>query len=119
MEVNGQHNRSCLPSVACGINFQWIEYMHLVHGRKPAPMSYEEGVYWIDEVRDLMHSLKYFGREGCSVGGYLKPYLGKHVFAVDDARDPRPFLKRCADIGKTAFRKLTSPFHRDRHGDAS
>jgi D-aspartate ligase len=119
MEVNGRHNRSCLLAVSCGINFPWIEYMHLMHGRKPCPMPYEEGVYWIDEFRDLMHSIQYFGREGCSIGGYLKPYFRKHVFAVYDACDRGPFFKRCADMGKTAFRRLTSPFLRDRNGDAA
>jgi D-aspartate ligase len=119
MEVNGRHNRSCLLAVACGINFPWIEYVHLVHGLKPSPMPFEEGVYWIDEFRDLMHSIQYFGREGCTIRDYFKPYRTKHVFAVYDARDPKPFLKRCADISRTALRALVRPVNDNREGGAA
>jgi D-aspartate ligase len=106
MEVNGRHNRSGLLSTACGINFPWIEYMHRVHGQKPASLSYREGVYWIDEFRDCVHSIKYFGREGCSIRGYFLPYFRKHVYAVYDPLDPKPFLKRCADMFKLSLRAL-------------
>jgi predicted ATP-grasp superfamily ATP-dependent carboligase len=106
MEVNGRHNRSCLLAVACGINFPWIEYMHLVHGQKPASMAYRDGVYWIDEFRDCMHSIKYFGREGCSIRGYFLPYFREHVFAVYDPQDPKPFLKRCVDMVKMSWRAI-------------
>jgi predicted ATP-grasp superfamily ATP-dependent carboligase len=106
MEVNGRHNRSGLLSTACGINFPWIEYMHRVYGQKPPSLPYREGVYWIDEFRDCVHSIKYFGREGCSLRGYFLPYFRENVFAVYDPLDPKPFLKRCADMVKFSFRAL-------------
>jgi predicted ATP-grasp superfamily ATP-dependent carboligase len=106
LDVNGRHNRSCLLAVACGVNFPWMEYRHLVHGQKPVSRPYREGVYWIDEFRDCKDSIRHFGREGCSLGGYFLPYFRDHVFAVYDAPDPKPFLKRCADVGKIAFRAM-------------
>ncbi len=98
MEVNGRHNRSVLLAVACGINFPWLEYRHRVQAEIPAPAPYEEGVYWIDEYRDLFQTLRCFRREGQTPLDYLRPYLKRHVFATFQWSDPKPFMKRCADL---------------------
>lgn len=103
MEVNGRHNRSGLLALKCGINFPWIEYEHLINGKYSAKNNYRMGVYWIDEFRDIFHSAKYFGKEGCSFGGYFTPYLRQHIFAVFDLKDPKPFFKRVMDLLKKAL----------------
>ena len=43
MEVNGRHNLSSLLAVRCGVNFPWIHYEHLVHGKQPSAHSYRDG----------------------------------------------------------------------------
>ena len=107
MEVNGRHNRSLLLSVKCGINFPWIEYNHLAYGKYPASCTYEnyrKGIYWIDFTKDLAASLQYGIKRRCSLLKYLKPYFGKHIFAIFDFKDPLPFIKRCFDILKCVIR---------------
>lgn len=105
MEVNGRHNLSAQLAIRCGLDFPWIEYRHLVQGVLPqaGESDYEVGVYWIDLVRHLGNSLKYFGQGSYRPGRILEPYLHPHVFATLDGRDPRPFLKRCAHLVGRAF----------------
>jgi len=105
MEVNGRHNRSCHLAIACGINFPWIEYEHLVNGKLPSSIGYLKDVYWIDEFGDMAcfaQSLKH-DRSRCA--HYATPYVRKHVFATFDLRDARPFLKRCFDLMAIAFKR--------------
>ncbi|MCD6359903.1 MAG: hypothetical protein J7M38_03495 [Armatimonadetes bacterium] len=105
MEVNGRHNLSTLLAVACGVNFPWLEYRHLVHGelpplRRPAA----SGIYWIDITRDAAYSARNLLRERYSPGRYLAPYFRPHVFAILDRKDPRPFAARCVFLAREAAR---------------
>jgi D-aspartate ligase len=100
MEVNGRHNLSTLLAVRCGINFPWIHYQHLMLGQRPAPRPFEEGIYWIDLLRDLGYSAKAFRKEPFSAVDYVRPYVKPHVFAILDLKDPKPFIKRCGDLAK-------------------
>jgi len=114
MEVNGRHNRSGLLAVYCGINFPMIEYNHLLKGELPGTdhyRRYKEGIFWIDEYRDIGHSIMYCRKERYGLRGYLRPYLAEHVYAVFEWGDPMPFLKRFGDLlGKvfSPFKKLWS-----------
>ncbi len=108
MEVNGRHNRSGLLSVHCGINFPWIEYRHLAYGELPSATGFRSGVYWIDEINDIVHCVKCRGQERFALRQYLSPYLGQHVFAVFDAKDPKPFARRCLALTKIFAESLFS-----------
>ncbi len=110
MEVNGRHNRSGLLSVHCGINFPWIEYQHLVYGELPTATSFRKGVYWIDEVSDVINSLRYYRNEHYTRKEYLEPYSRDHIFAVFDVKDLKPILKRFGDLVRMAFRKILAIF---------
>ena len=110
MEVNGRHNRSALLAIHCGINFPLIEYDHLVKGELPRPRDYPEGVYWIDEFRDIGHSLVYFRKEKYGLLNYMRPYLSDHVFAVFSWVDPKPFLKRVCDLIRSIWMKSAPVF---------
>ncbi len=101
MEVNGRHNLSTLLAVRCGLNFPWLQYHHLTGGILPTGTDYTKNIYWIDLVRDLGYSIKYFRQEGYATRAYLRPYLQRHVFAIFSLRDLRPFIKRCTFLLKT------------------
>jgi predicted ATP-grasp superfamily ATP-dependent carboligase len=107
MEVNGRHNLSGSLAVRCGVNFPWLEYNHLVNGVRPAGHyfeQFEEGVYWIDSVRDLATTLLHRRLEDWSLRDYLRPYLGPRVFADWDTTDPLPFLLRVIDAARLGLR---------------
>jgi D-aspartate ligase len=112
MEVNGRHNLSSLLAVRCGINFPWLEYQHLVQGDLPSACSYRTGVYWIDILRDVAYSTKYFAKEGSSLTQYIRPYLSPHVFAIFDLTDMRPFIKRFSFLAKKAFNHAFAVFQK-------
>jgi predicted ATP-grasp superfamily ATP-dependent carboligase len=98
MEVNGRHNLSTALAVRCGIDFPWLQYRHLVHGVLPQPVSFEEGIYWIDLLRDVGYSLTRRRAERYPLGEYLRPYVSRHVFAIPSWRDPAPFLAECLSL---------------------
>lgn len=98
MEVNGRHNRSGLLALRCGINFPWIEYNHLVNGELATRQAFSSGIYWIDEMSDIVNSIKQRTKEKYSLNQLLRPYCSKHVFAVSDPRDIKPSIKRAADL---------------------
>lgn len=110
MEVNGRHNRSALLAVRGGLNMPLIEYQHRVEGREPTSTAYHEGVYWIDEFRDLFSAVSGMRRTGASPAAFLRPYIRPHVFAVFDRTDPRPFLKRAWDLVRMAFQPRKKTF---------
>jgi predicted ATP-grasp superfamily ATP-dependent carboligase len=106
MEVNGRHNRSGLLALRCGVNFPWIEYQHLLGQAVQLPSRFPEGVYWIDEFKDVTYSIQFAREERYSISDYVRPYLKPHIFAVYSLADPKPFFKRCIDLGRVALGKL-------------
>jgi len=78
--------------VRCGIDFPWLQYRHLVHGVVPEATGFEEGVYWVDLLRDLGYSVTRRHSERYRLRDYVRPYLRRHVFAVPAWRDPVPFV---------------------------
>jgi len=100
MEVNGRHNLSTLLSVRCGINFPWLQYKHLVNNELPVAKGFESGIYWIDITRDMGYSLKFLKEEGYSLKQYFRPYINRHVFAIFDLSDIKPFVRRCLFLFK-------------------
>ncbi|MFZ5919719.1 MAG: hypothetical protein ACOYY3_01545 [Chloroflexota bacterium] len=99
IEVNGRHNLSTLLAVRCGLNFPEIHYRHLVLGELPPPLTCPHDIYWIDLIRDIYSNL--FRTR--SQDGFFAPYRRKHVFAILDFKDPKPFLKRCTDLVKDSL----------------
>ncbi len=97
MEVNGRYNRSTLLANRCGLNFPWIDYQHLVLGRQGEVAPWRENVYWIDEFRDIYETFIVRGRGEVRLWEFMKPYLGRKVFAALDRNDLRPFFKRAMD----------------------
>lgn len=106
LEVNGRHNRSSLLSTASGINFPWIELRYLAAGERPGPLRAREGVYWIDEMEELRYGITAAGRDGAGPRDLARPWLREHVFAVFDPRDPAPFARELAWMGRRARRAL-------------
>ena len=104
MEVNGRHNMSSRLAASCGMDFPYMEYRHVAYGEKPSPCDFEDGTYWIDLGRDVVHTARHWRSERYSLGRYLEPYRRPHVFAELDWSDPRPFLNRC----RAAVSKLTA-----------
>lgn len=97
LEINGRYNRSSLLSVKSGLNFPWIEYNRLVHGREAAPDPYQENIYYIDEFKDLQVNIKDLLRGKLNVWSFFRPYFSRRIFAVFSLRDPAPFLRHAFD----------------------
>jgi predicted ATP-grasp superfamily ATP-dependent carboligase len=106
MEVNGRHNLSTLLAVNCGINFPWLHYRHLVDGIIPEEIHFRENLYWIDVERDLAYIPRRIFRQKESPAQILEPYIHRHVSAVYDMRDIKPFVKRYVDFGKQALHRV-------------
>ena len=98
MEVNGRHNLSTALAVRCGIDFPWLQYRHPVHGELPEPTRFEEGIYWIDLLRDVGYSLTRRRSERYPLRDYLRPYVRRHVFAIPEWGDPAPFVWECRTL---------------------
>jgi predicted ATP-grasp superfamily ATP-dependent carboligase len=104
MEVNGRANLSGSLAVRCGVNFPLLQYRHLMDGELPKVERFETGVYWIDLIRDMGCNVRF--REGYPLRELLEPYRRRHVFAIWDPSDPKPFLVRFANLARSAFSAL-------------
>ena len=104
LDVNGRHNLSTLLAVHCGINFPWLHYLHMSEGIAPQASGFREGVYWIDMLRDIGYTWRYFSRDRHSLVEYLRPYFKPHIFAIFDFTDLRPFLKRMITLWKDRYK---------------
>jgi D-aspartate ligase len=114
MEVNGRHNRSGLLALRCGVNFPWIEYQHLSGAGLPRPLRPRNGIYWIDEFKDVVESIRCARQERFRVADYVRPYLAPHIFATYNFSDPKPFVKRCGDLVQMGIADLASRVTRAR-----
>ena len=103
IEVNGRHNLSTLLAVRCGINFPWLQYRHLVENEPPTEHNFKTGIYWIDITKDIGYSIKYLRQERYSIKQYFRPYFNKHVFALFDLKDLKPFIRRCLYLLKAGL----------------
>lgn len=105
-EVNGRHNRSTLLATRCGINFPLLHYEHLAYGRTPEPCGYREGVYWIDEFKDLQYFARRIRMAPSNVLRLWIPYLRPPVCAVMDWHDLKPFAIRLRLVARMACHQL-------------
>jgi predicted ATP-grasp superfamily ATP-dependent carboligase len=104
MEVNPRNNLSTSLAVTCGINFPWMIYRHLLFDEIITVNQPKQNVYWIDIVKDVVHSIRYRREERYRLSHYLRPYVSRKVFAVFRLDDPLPFIKRFGN----GFYKLSS-----------
>jgi predicted ATP-grasp superfamily ATP-dependent carboligase len=106
MEINGRQNRSSLLAMRCGVNFPFIEYQHLVHGKLPQTSSFKNNVYWIDSIPDIANSIRFLRKKRYSLKDFIRPYINGNIFAIFDLEDIKPFLKRVIDIMKLLYQKI-------------
>lgn len=106
MEINARHNFSGALAFRCGINFPYLSYLDAVGGSLPdAAVEQANGIYWIDEERDLK------GLVGSLIGGtraaraYLEPYLEQSVFAVFSRRDIWPSFQQAGETLRAMGRR--------------
>jgi D-aspartate ligase len=98
MEINARHNFSGMLAFRCGINFPYLSYLAAIGQDVPASgLAQINGIYWIDEERDVCGLLSSLRHGGNIARAYLKPYLGKTVFAVFSSRDPLPSLQQAVE----------------------
>jgi predicted ATP-grasp superfamily ATP-dependent carboligase len=116
MEVNGRHNRSGMLAIRCGINFPLLEYEYLASGVRPHAAGFRDGVYWIDDIKDVVDSVRYHRMENYGFSELARPYFGRKVFAVLAWNDLRPWFKRCLDVVKGRTPGAAAPPLRDRSG---
>ena len=110
LEVNARHNLSSELAIRCGIDFPYLQYVHLVEGRVPGPHTFKTGVYWIELVRDFAHTVRSHRIERHRVRDYARPYLARHVFAINRLRDPMPFLMQgTRSVQRTLRRRKARP----------
>jgi predicted ATP-grasp superfamily ATP-dependent carboligase len=98
MEVNVRHNLSSALAVGCGINFPLLQYRHLLHGVEPQVAGFDEGIFWIDLLRDVGYSVSRRRAERYTLAELLRPYVGRHVFATPSWEDPGPFVRECGAL---------------------
>jgi len=111
MEVNARHNHSGWLAVTSGMDFPYISYLFAI-GADPEIAGQAlptEGIYWIDEGRDVQRLLATLRSGTGTLRSYLEPYRGRHVFAVSSASDPLPGAKQLAEaLCRVAVRRVTA-----------
>ena len=101
MEVNARPNMSGSLSVACGVDFPYMIYEGLSAKSISSINGYREGIYWIDTLPDLSQGIRL-----ATLGAlrqFSAPYRARHVNAVLDLDDFRPFMASILCRGKAAL----------------
>ena len=99
-------------STRCGVNLPYLAYCDLLGLKVERPQSFEEGVKWIDEDRDLRSSLQYHREGNLSLLAWIKSYRGKRTYALAAMDDPAPILSTIGRFGRGLLRRLGSLFVR-------
>jgi D-aspartate ligase len=91
-----------------GINLPLIWYRDVLGQDVDAPQSYQDGIKWIHEERDLKTVSLYFLPEGeLSLWSWLRSYRGRRVYAYAAWDDPKPLLVAMRRVLKAGARRLT------------
>lgn len=112
IEVNGRHNLSTSLAVACGINFPYLQYRHILENEIPSQSTYKKGMYWIEIITDITNSLQFRSQEKYSFSEYLRPYRNPKVFATFSWSDLGPYPKRMFIPFKKAFSAVSRKLSR-------
>ncbi len=90
-----------------GINLPLIWYRDVLGLGAEAPPTYEQGIKWIHEERDIKTVSLYFLPEGeLTLWSWLMSYRGKRVYAYAAWDDPRPLLVAMRRVAKAGWRRL-------------
>ncbi len=94
LDANVRFPLTNMVMIQAGINMAGLIYQDLIEGiRRPAVQA-RNGVYWVNFNEDLRNTFLVAGSEPFAMKGWLEPYLGEHVLADLDLRDPMPFVLR-------------------------
>lgn len=90
-----------------GINLPSIMYRHLTGEHVEPTVTFEEGIKWIHEERDLKTVSLYFLPEGkLTMWSWLRSYGGKRTYAYAAWDDPRVLLTAMGRVARAGVRRL-------------
>lgn len=83
----------------CGFNIPYLEYNYYIFNKLPDKVNnFPENIYWIDIFRDIQYSFLRVFKIKYLLKAFWKPYFSKHVYAIFNIRDFKPFLKRLNNL---------------------
>jgi predicted ATP-grasp superfamily ATP-dependent carboligase len=90
-----------------GINLPYIMYRHLLGHQVTPDTSFEEGIKWIHEERDLKTVALYFLPEKkLSVWSWMRSYRGRRTYAYSAWDDPQVMLTAMGRIARAGVRRV-------------
>lgn len=113
LEINGRHHLNAGLARRAGIDLVHLAWRDLMLGQSPvADTNGWQGV-WIHLRGEAECLLRHRHQENWTASQYVAPYLRPKVFAVWDARDPRPFYMQWRHVAVTAAQRLMGRQHAD------
>jgi D-aspartate ligase len=76
--------------VAAGVNIPYIWYNDLLGIPQEPPARAQNGVRWVDEIRDFYSALAYWKNGELSLAEWIRSYWGVKGYAMFSWRDPLP-----------------------------
>lgn len=93
IECNVRMPRNIYLPTAAGVNFPWIIYSDLMLNEQIYFTSYNDNLFWIEWISDLLNSVFRHSKEKFTLKDYMKPYFSSDkVYAILNLKDPLPFL---------------------------
>ena len=90
-----------------GINLPLIWYRDALGQKVDAPRSFEDGIKWIHEERDIKTvSLYFLPEHELTMWTWLLSYRGKRVYALSAWDDPKPILIAMRRVAKAGWRRV-------------
>ncbi len=90
-----------------GINLPLIWYRNVLGLGAEVPATYEDGIKWIHEERDIKTVSLYFLPEGeLTLWTWLLSYRGKRVYAYGAWDDPKPLLVAMRRVARAGWRRV-------------
>jgi predicted ATP-grasp superfamily ATP-dependent carboligase len=90
-----------------GINLPHIMYRHLLGQPVPKTTTFEEGIKWVHEERDLKTvSLYFLPEKKLTLASWLRSYRGKRTYAYAAWDDPQVLLTALGRVARAGFQHL-------------
>lgn len=93
-------------SAACGVNFPYLMYRHLLGFPVEEQLSFVEGVKWIHEERELRAVVSLWRQGKLKLSEVLSSYQGQRTYALAAFDDPQPILAFFGELLRQSFRLL-------------
>ena len=105
IEMNGRISLHNELYAKAGVNLANLYYQEWANGTSVKAKKYIENFYWTYLFIDLVNIISYYNKDSGFLIDYIRPYLKKHMYAIESFSEPEPMILYWSQLAKKSVSK--------------